>query len=1579
MSPAGPWIHGLKLLLIGYLIVVFTFPGITSGCCLELGGEPGGQHGPGRCLKFIPGPLELTTGTPAGRQDLVKRASPFDSNNKAQFGGRDLRCETARPFPSAVIPRAQHYEARQPRPQTYKEQRAPRGSLHFTFKTSSTKRRKVAGSPSVGNSPRSTRSSSRQRQNPPSDLETRHSNQSLPHLPRHRSSLYQETLSSLSSSPIYLPPHLHSEIREGSYRRRSVTPEISPTAASSPSAAYANLNLESDTSGEMSSSDGAGGNPSDQDVTSPPTTTTTSQQDSNDVGGELRSSSPAVKRPASDMGGDDSDGERKDTEMETPSGSETNDLDAVVNTPKAKQSNRRPRHKRETSVDMLGQDEVLGQNSTGNSTTDETNSSNTDSIFPTPSNASTQTNSTRSSGVPKGSNNSGGAPPQIPSIDDQVIKVLHLMLTPLEEGQKGYAVTSSWLNQVLARSSQRDEKDPKYDKIDVEGDVGPVDNSDIVLITDPSLGPLKDEAGDTYFPLRPGVVMGEDFEILPQEAWDMIMEIYGLAEGSPVIIRYVRNTNPAGDIENNVYELHPPVLTILKLPSPNANSQLKPPEDQRPIRILAARQTPFNKWLKQAKQAVGIDLQTKVRVWRILGGLGGSSGSGMITPVASRSASPAPGATIVAHAGNSLVLELDKFLALQEGSQRELLEAKDMTSNEKYNGSSTMEQAGIGRDDVVVLDEQVGGPAGGEWTSDSGKASKKNNLSLPVTKSGTLSKSKAGASGRSSPALGAMMTRGRQRRDGKPRGITGLSNLGNTCYMNSALQCVRSVEELTQYFLRKFLWCLTTIKTNSPPEDKWKQDLNPNNPLAYHGEVAKQYANLLGNIYSDAGPSSFAPRQIKATIGKYGSSFSGYGQQDSQEFLGFLLDGLTEDLNRVLKKPYIEKPDSTDEMVNDPVALQAMADKCWDIYTARSDSVITDLFGGMYKSTVVCPVCDKVSIIFDPFNNLTLQIPVENLWSKDIFYFPLHKRPIRVSVDIDKNSSIFALKQYVATRMNSDPKKLIMVEIYKFKIYKMFDNVQSIAEAQIAGGDELAMYEVEEVPTNYNPDKVVKQRFTLYTSNTDEDEIVPAFDSPKCDRMLVPIFNRCEKSPGARLKTIFGAPSYMIITREEAKSLDAIQKKCLAEVMTMTTRNFLSEAQAEVEDDDSEDELAADPDTVVTNEEDYSSSDSKIQAGSVEGEDSLVDVSMRDEGEATQTIENEDDQHPKPLPRLLHPDSYLPPSVTSMFNIKVFKSGSEVVPIGWSVVDEHKEYISIESRAPLVVERPTHGRRPLLNDDSSQVSDEDIDDPPEPVHQQLPRNEDDSDYETSSQPKNDSDDSNDDAVLPSARSIIQGGGSRQFIGRKQITYSKKGKKFINKQPQQGTGPYLRPGEGIILDWNHNGFQALFGGETADDMRGMPTWTNIDQFNDPELEKKRQFRLMRRQKGFSLDDCLDEFGKAEILSENDAWYCPRCKEHRRASKKFELWKSPDILVIHFKRFSANRAFRDKLDLLVDFPVEGLDLTNRVADSEDKSLLYDLIAVDNHYGGLGGGHYTAYAKNFIDGNWYEYNGEFSTLNA
>lgn len=149
--------------------------------------------------------------------------------------------------------------------------------------------------------------------------------------------------------------------------------------------------------------------------------------------------------------------------------------------------------------------------------------------------------------------------------------------------------------------------------------------------------------------------------------------------------------------------------------------------------------------------------------------------------------------------------------------------------------------------------------------------------------------------------------------------------------------------------------------------------------------------------------------------------------------------------------------------------------------------------------------------------------------------------------------------------------------------------------------------------------------------------------------------------------------------------------------------------------------------------------------------------------------------------------------------------------------------------------------------------------------------------------------------------------------------------------------------------------------------------DVEVLHDAALKATQRRRQTRRTKGITLEECLDEFERAEVLSEQDMWYCPRCKEHRRASKKFDLWKTPDILVAHLKRFSSSGWRRDKLDVLVDFPIENLDLTSRVIQKEDgKNEIYDLIAVDDHYGGLGGGHYTAYAKNFVDQRWYSFNG-------
>merc|ERR1712072_504856 len=102
---------------------------------------------------------------------------------------------------------------------------------------------------------------------------------------------------------------------------------------------------------------------------------------------------------------------------------------------------------------------------------------------------------------------------------------------------------------------------------------------------------------------------------------------------------------------------------------------------------------------------------------------------------------------------------------------------------------------------------------------------------------------------------------------------------------------------------------------------------------------------------------------------------------------------------------------------------------------------------------------------------------------------------------------------------------------------------------------------------------------------------------------------------------------------------------------------------------------------------------------------------------------------------------------------------------------------------------------------------------------------------------------------------------------------------------------------------------------------------------------------------------------------------------------DIYKVPNLLVIHLKRFSHsmfyNRAVREKIDTDVDFPLDGLDMSPWVIDLEarsrlrkgrdyayvDKSMcIYDCFAVSNHMGSTRGGHYTAYARSIKKQKWY-----------
>mmetsp|Transcript_468 Transcript_468/g.1137 ORF Transcript_468/g.1137 Transcript_468/m.1137 type:complete len:1018 (+) Transcript_468:489-3542(+) len=296
------------------------------------------------------------------------------------------------------------------------------------------------------------------------------------------------------------------------------------------------------------------------------------------------------------------------------------------------------------------------------------------------------------------------------------------------------------------------------------------------------------------------------------------------------------------------------------------------------------------------------------------------------------------------------------------------------------------------------------------------------------------------------------------------RGLIGLKNLGNTCYMNATLQCLSHCWPLTRFFL----------------SNKFKQDRNEESVLGTGARFAMIWDSLIKELWFGS-KASISPGPMKRAIGTLpgsGGQFAGFMQQDAQELLIFLLDTLHEDLNLVKSKPYFAE---VDNMSDPPRSIADLAGESWAKHLRREHSMITHLFQGQLHNTVSCPHCHFQSHTFTPFMILPLAIPVDRdrivivtmirqFINHDGF---LELSRTRYAVSVRPSARCAQLKMQLAEMCGVPPGQQFMLQLRNHVVVREFvdsDPVNSIAQSC-----DLHVYEI--------PSQDVLEKIFSFSSN----------------------------------------------------------------------------------------------------------------------------------------------------------------------------------------------------------------------------------------------------------------------------------------------------------------------------------------------------------------------------------------------------------------------------------------------------------------------------------------------------------------
>ena len=780
----------------------------------------------------------------------------------------------------------------------------------------------------------------------------------------------------------------------------------------------------------------------------------------------------------------------------------------------------------------------------------------------------------------------------------------------------------------------------------------------------------------------------------------------------------------------------------------------------------------------------------------------------------------------------------------------------------------------------------------------------------------------------------------------KRKRATGLGNLGNTCFMNSTLQCLAHTGPLREYFL----------------SGQFKADLNKDNPLGTGGELASEFASLLrqmwgvktekdsltpnGKIYTssrvyspgnyDSGLSSVTyPRSFKHTLGKFAAQFMGYDQHDSQELCAYLLDILHEDTNRVRKKPYVEKPEQ-EENESDDVA----ANKAWNLHLQREDSRVLENFMGQVKSRLECPVpgCGRISTTFDPSMYLSVPLPGSTDRVMKVTFVPLDlaNKCAELTVKLCKNSTISGLRKHVSElakecyKLKDDDlhsEDIGIADVFNSKVWNFFDKDDDAID-RITESDVVYAYQLE-------PQSEVKRAFETY-----RDKRAKISMSRKPQQSVSDTLDEMEKrklDQDEQWQKVLENCQSKLNMLEFSRLVNPTRSKREEKLGFYTKLIKFIQSCKQCSECKKTDEPPV---------EDMQM-ERKPKGGSSDEDESRTLEEISEINTQFKTIRTL-----KELEILEYCAMKYMKNFISGTSAKKRPLGEEGVAIQYMIKKNSQKIGPLLARIPsnLIVSdlRELMGRRVIhATNSNSNSADMSLEDSSSSFASMSPLT----------------------ALMRQAALTVEPRTTNQHckgaaIGSVSLSpiTNVNGCQILAK-------PTDEEEQELVVD-KIDGMKAILvvnlPSKIQDDIIDINAIFSKEEYL---TEKQLKEKMQPADTNVSLMDCITKYGEMEQLGENDMWYCNRCKEHVQAWKKIHLYRAPPILFIHLKRFhfSSTTHRRHKLDTQVDFPLNDLDLRELVTHwDEGKEPIYDLYAVSNHFGGVGGGHYTAYAKG-DDGTW------------